>query len=773
MMADINKLKAEPFGEPPVWAATRQALCDALPYYKAHQSSAHTNNKTMVGFLLGGFPTIRDRMDAEVIITALGGGRERDVDGNMIRVKESFERNLSSAQASMMKAMPVGVILDKNYPGLSIATEHKYSVMAFFTITDIWSEKEANGQFCHKIRLEKIDRSAPSWWQAKAEVQHTVNPQEFSDVRQSCSKCLKMSKQYFIQGWTCLNAHCEESFIFSSETDIMGLVAASHCSATLAWCIDCHQHCKTVFSAGWTCLNRKCKNFFMFPAGVDVARLEYSESFLQERTTFQLPKQPLQPNLPSMKGHLGTENTMRQGIVCPQCHGCSRRIEWTHWACENPVCNFVLMAKPAAFPLQDVLQEETHVKRTHGSRLYDTGILQHHAQINGLLIEQYLLPDLKDASRIIGSVSIVRTNQTANGQPGGPDEMWKISNESVDTFDLSRNSVVHPGLPTEKLTRNFLQNWGAPYKFVVAVDSKPFSAAPEAFIGALKRMEWAGEVSIEMTNEVLGVVGCHAQHTGLTRDPSITPEFTNFNELLSIGYMEKDKIGFHDDGEDTLGPTVATLSLGSPAIMFFAKKTKSVKNAKRGKKTKEDEEYRKVVLKFPLYHGDIVVMHGSRIHEEYLHRVDPKGKRRFALTCRNINLTHPTFTPQGRNDALMKSTVPSVSKIWDYPKPGDSNEIEMKSCSTCLTTDLNKSVAVQPTLLETKAKTVTGGRAVTAAAPTTTSTGAKDNTGISDAPNRRITRSRTRKRDGTDSDETYSESESSLARTTKKRRTRA
>ncbi|KAJ0301376.1 hypothetical protein COL516b_007776 [Colletotrichum fioriniae] len=54
-------------------------------------------------------------MDAEVIITTLGGGRERDVDGNMIRVKEGFERNLSSAQASMMKAMPVGVILGKSF----------------------------------------------------------------------------------------------------------------------------------------------------------------------------------------------------------------------------------------------------------------------------------------------------------------------------------------------------------------------------------------------------------------------------------------------------------------------------------------------------------------------------------------------------------------------------------------------------------------------------------------------------------------------------------
>ncbi|KAK1701265.1 hypothetical protein BDP55DRAFT_538712 [Colletotrichum godetiae] len=704
-MADINK-KPESLGKPPVWAGTRQALCDALPYYKAHQSSAHTNKNTVVGFLLGGFPTVRDRMDTEVIITTLGGGRERGADGNMIRVRESKERNWSSAEASMMEAMPVGVILDDKYPDLSIATEHKYNVMAFFTITDLWSEKDANGQLFHKIRLEKIDRSTPSWWQAKAEVQHTVNPREFT---------------------------------------------ASHYSATLAWCIDCHQHCKTVFSAGWTCLNRKCKKFFTFPAGVDVACLDYSESFLQERTSFQLPEQPLRPDLPSMEGCLGTESEMRKGIVCPQCHGCSRRIDWTHWAYENPVCNFVLMAKPAAFPLQNVLQEEARVKRIlgQGSRLFDAGILQHHAQINGCPVEQFLLPDPSDSSKIIGSVSIIRTNQEINAQPGGPDEMWKISNESVETFDLSRNSVVHAGLPTEKLTRNFLQNWGAPYKFVVAVDSKPFSEAPEAFIGALKRMEWAGR---------------------LTRDPSITADFTNFNELLSIGYMEEDKIGFHDDGEDTLGPTVATLSLGSPAIMFFAKKTK---NAKRTKKTKKDEEYRPVVLKFPLYHGDIVVMHGSRIHEKYLHKVDPKGKRRFALTCRNIDLTHPSFTPQARDDAIEKSTIPSVSQVWDYPKPDDSKEIQTKFCRICLTTDLKQPAEARNCVVRSKnkTKTVAGGRAMTTTAPASPLPGAKTPAEKSDIPKHRITRSRTTKRSVADSDDSYSEAPHTRA--VKKRRTKA
>ena len=42
-----------------------------------------------------------------------------------------------------------------------------------------------------------------------------------------------------------------------------------------------------------------------------------------------------------------------------------------------------------------------------------------------------------------------------------------------------------------------------------------------------------------------------------------------FNELLTAAYMEKQSMGFHTDGERGLGPVVASLSMGSPAIMKF------------------------------------------------------------------------------------------------------------------------------------------------------------------------------------------------------------
>ncbi|EQB46688.1 hypothetical protein CGLO_14249 [Colletotrichum gloeosporioides Cg-14] len=75
-------------------------------------------------------------------------------------------------------------------------------------------------------------------------------------------------------------------------------------------------------------------------------------------------------------------------------------------------------------------------------------------------------------------------------------------------------------------------------------------------------------------------------------------------------------------------------------------------------------------LKFPVRHGDMVVMHGTRIHQAYEHSVDPKGMRRFALTSRNIVLD--TLDEAKRADAIQKSILPDLPADWDYPKPSQS-----------------------------------------------------------------------------------------------------
>lgn len=89
---------------------------------------------------------------------------------------------------------------------------------------------------------------------------------------------------------------------------------------------------------------------------------------------------------------------------------------------------------------------------------------------------------------------------------------------------------------------------------------------------------------------------------------------------------------YHDDGEKTLGPTVATLSLGANATMNFRPKKKTnipsldegnFRSGGRGKKItdaakskdKKDKSEKPAILSIKLEHGDIVIMHGREIQK--------------------------------------------------------------------------------------------------------------------------------------------------------------
>ncbi|OLN96554.1 hypothetical protein CCHL11_00652 [Colletotrichum chlorophyti] len=643
---------AVPFGPPPIWANNRQALCDALNWFKSHESSLYTSEKVAKGFLLNAHPTVRDTVGSEVIITTLGGGRKRDDEGNMVRVAAGSKHLLTSCINAMEAMSPVGVVLGDKYPGLSLCTNRAFNVLDFFTITDVWTEKDTTGFEINKVRLEKTDRRTPSWWQPKSEVQQTARPRESPCHQFNCLKCHRSSKQMFSQGLTCLNSDCKEVFKFNQPVDIQQLSFASHRAAPLAWCLDCHKESKQVFSCGWACLNKGCNKFFSFPAGLKVDELAYSEEFLQERTSFEDPQEPLKPVLPDAAtgGFIGTEKMMRDGIICPKCHGCSRRKYWKHWAYENSECDFILEAKPHPYPLEDVLAEEVQEKKKKAfseTKVMNEQIIKTTTEeVDGYRVEQYLLPDQLDPEIVLGSVTVFRASREVNSQPGGPDDIWNsLQQDTVEgNFDLQRSVAIHPGLPSEKYTRNFLQNWGAPYKFAVAVESKAFSEAPDAVLGSLSRMQRAGKAAIDIMNK-----GFNNEAPGrismVRRCNSLCERCSIFNELLMLAYMEKDKISWHDDGEFDVDSTVATLSLGSPAMMHF--------KSQRRYAGCEDQ-----ALRLPLFHGDIVVMHGRRIHEAYLHRVDPKGKRRFALTCRQIVLER--LDEKTRVEAREKSDIPPI-----------------------------------------------------------------------------------------------------------------
>lgn len=233
------------------------------------------------------------------------------------------------------------------------------------------------------------------------------------------------------------------------------------------------------------------------------------------------------------------------------------------------------------------------------------------------------------------------------------------------------------------LVRHFAMNYGMPYKYVVSVNSKAFSEAPPVIMNVLNRLTWAGK---RIVND---------------------GTYKEFNELLCLGYFEKQKIDYHDDGEVDLGPTIITLSIGGEAEMIIRMKAKfyfccrdqtaetydflakvkrgtyqyeerlklaemfkraqkqgdrsaavqafeDVKAAFFAKLKKDGRKTAPAVLTMPVKHGDIVAMHGSDLQRRYEHTVIPKGKLRYGLTCRHIKPENIPMAERWKGDFAIK-----------------------------------------------------------------------------------------------------------------------
>ena len=86
-----------------------------------------------------------------------------------------------------------------------------------------------------------------------------------------------------------------------------------------------------------------------------------------------------------------------------------------------------------------------------------------------------------------------------------------------------------------------------PYKYVVDVDSKGFNEAPDPILRALHRLTWAGEQAVT------------------------DGTFRKFNELLTVGYFEDQKMGVSCRGVAPR-PGISLLQLTIYSIMMMERK---------------------------------------------------------------------------------------------------------------------------------------------------------------------------------------------------------
>ncbi|KAF3897440.1 Oxoglutarate/iron-dependent dioxygenase [Trichophyton interdigitale] len=420
-------------------------------------------------------------------------------------------------------------------------------------------------------------------------------------------------------------------------------------------CPSCSTGTAQVFAQGWMCLNPLCAGFWKMEGSLPPSQLTFAPEFLAKRSkpkNIVLPPCSLVPDLLSTFFNDQTDVTGTRmawkGIVCPQCRACIARIHWRRWECSTAGCGFQYSPPMNHVSLRSVLPDLE--MSPSGHRLPTVP-----KDVSSMPMIQYMKNYRKDTFVLPGAgiVTHFAANRTVNSRPGGPDDLFSLM--QVEDLGL-RRYPISPCVVAGTLTSHFAVNYGMPYKYIVSVDSRPFNTAPPVIISALERLKWA------------------------TRHTVDANAFQMPNELLALGYFEDMSIGYHDDGESSLGPTIATLSLGAPATMLIRMKDEYYNGfRKRDGKDKvylqhdpvlpgcaNEEARAELSRKFnakeitaeqylaarqalptsrreappictmALNHGDLAVMHGPDLQKYYEHSVIPSGRLRFALTARYV-----------------------------------------------------------------------------------------------------------------------------------------
>ncbi|KAJ7932121.1 alpha-ketoglutarate-dependent dioxygenase AlkB-like protein, partial [Mycena leptocephala] len=195
-----------------------------------------------------------------------------------------------------------------------------------------------------------------------------------------------------------------------------------------------------------------------------------------------------------------------------------------------------------------------------------------------------------------GTIHHIRGSDTVNGEANRLLEEYQIQ--------ASAGTLLFRRWPLKRVLRGafrssyFSQNSGETYQYIGGSNQTvTFNNAPGAVVDAL--------------------------HLIQTRLQAALGRPYQFNELLSVAYLEKQLMAYHSDNEQGLGPVVAGLSLGSPAVMNFRTAVKPQNGQHRAE------------LTLLLQHGDILVMEGAGVQDYYELFKEPENFR-IAVTARHI-----------------------------------------------------------------------------------------------------------------------------------------
>lgn len=636
-------LKPEPQGRPEVWADSRQALCETVPYFKMPQSGCHQNDRHVYAFLFDGISHCREYMDTDIIIARAGGGMEQDVSGQMLQKKDHTmgESQVQAVLNDIQLQNPLVIICGSKNAGAVCRMPHRYNILGWYKPVAVWAEKTSGkggkAFITIKYRFERLDTSKQAWYAPlRTEKELTTAERDMLQplVRRTCDACSQTYPAVYLDGWMCLNAHCEDF-----------------------WKLE---------TGEWA------------PYG----RLLYNPAFLLDRTTWAREEEPysVRPPIPYVGSMVGDNLTYinTRGICCPECGRCSQRRLFKGWKCDNPDCTYQNFPKhiPVKPPMLHLPWESVGDGPALTRNKHERGVNVSIEHRLGFKVFTYTFRGVE--GRLVHAVSNAKINRTANG----PDDMFAAMQQQDDPamdLHLERRKFGSstkaenpqtgpvPGLQQPSLTKaeqaprdndpmrtawhnvqqeqqrcaekseefresvastlftrfglDSCQDKSAPSRRHSGIDaenealitkmlngsegmfgqlqenlprqSKPMPALAATEDDSVYMSAFAinygmpykfvaSGVSLPFTGSPWPIRACRADLNWASQNFLDPHGHQDLNELLVFAYMEGQKIEYHDDGESGLGPRIATMSLGGKAKMHLRMKSKHYTGCSKG-----------------------------------------------------------------------------------------------------------------------------------------------------------------------------------------------
>ncbi|KAJ7486451.1 hypothetical protein FB451DRAFT_1026144 [Mycena latifolia] len=576
---------------PPIWAQSRQEVCESFEWFRSYQGGIYQNDGTVKGYFLSAFSAKRDMFACGgKIVISHGGGKaatSRTQSGQTTNKAADDQRAHDLSVRALIETyrrdQPLVLLIDDKYQLFPFDLGSRDVYMAVLGTYDFGSYQPSNSHpsgrvVRYKCAFQWCEDQGKPWW----------------------------SKEYLDAPTT---TGLRLTFRLSDSVLSNSLRSPLKPDNLYLPCATCSKKSPRVYQQAWACLYPACPAFWMASGRSLPDQLDYNPEFLSVIDFRPLPlayRDALLPEPPVLAPKDGITTTYKysRGWHCRKCGRLSCRSAWEQYQCPNCKDTHAIVGnvRPAKnlmsirVPISDKFVDSV-VDPWSGIQRIPTKIFNHFdvAGATGRY-QTFILPEGK------GKIHLIQTNRLANVEADRIFEAYQ--RQASDGTLLFRRWPLRSVLRGPLLTNYFSQNSGETYHYVGGTDNTvPFDRAPPAVIQARELIE-------KRILEALGV-----------------PH--KFNEVLSAAYMEQQKMAFHSDSERGLGPVVAGLSMGSPALMHFRLLSKY---------TPRDEQ-RANAMTVVLRHGDVLVMEGAGVQDFYEHTVVPCNFR-IAATARWIAPHH-------------------------------------------------------------------------------------------------------------------------------------